>query len=127
MTQKRFIAVHAVQLIVDGELATVKPSFPLTLEDDKQINHLMTAGAIREPEENELRLFKDDTLSGSSKSELKPAAGAVDISKLTKAQLIELAAAEQIEVDPNAKNAELVKAIEDGRKAKADAETDGLV
>ena len=129
-SKQKFIAVHQIQLIVDGEYTTIQPTYPLQLEDEKQINQLMTAGAIRKPEENEMRLFKEGTVTASTDQTKKPDGKAVtgkELGKMTKAELIALAASEQIAVDETATNPVLVKSIEDGRKAKADADTDPLV
>lgn len=130
--EQKFIAVHTVQMMVKGEPTAIAPSFPLTLSDEKQINQLMTAGAIRKPEENEMRLFKEGIPSGTADQTQNPDLGAVtDLGKLKKAELLKLAAGEQIAVDETATNAALVKSIEDARKARAEAETpdttDGLV
>lgn len=105
---KKLIAVNAIQFAVAGVLTEVKAGGPLVLSDEKQINHLFTAQAVREPTDAELKtLFTEDTVQ----SDGKPVDSAPDLSKLTKAQLLEHGEKLGIQLDQSATKPELVAEI----------------
>lgn len=105
---KKLIALHAIQFAVAGVMTEVQAGGPLVLTDEMQINHLMTAQAVREPTDAELKkLFNDDTV----KSDGKPVDLSPDLAKMSKAQLITHGETLGIQLDQSSTKPELIAEI----------------
>jgi hypothetical protein len=115
----KLIAVHFLHLAgaTAGLIDIVQPGQAFVAREDEL--YLAESGAARAPTAED----KHATLAVRSASSAALSAPAEDLSKLTKADLIALAAAEEIAVDGSASNKVIIKAIEDGRAAK----NDGLI
>lgn len=110
----KLIAIHFLHLAgAAGAIDLVEPGQAFVAREDEM--YLTDSGAARAPTAED----KHATLAvRSGPSALS--APAEDLSKMTKAELIALAAAEEIAVDGSTANKVIVKAIEDGRAAKTD-------
>lgn len=115
----KLIAIHALHLAgaVKGTVDVINPGEGFEAREDELYLASEAVGAARKATSAD----KDAVFVGRSggKAVSAPAA-AEDISKLKKADLIALAAAEEIEIDETATNAVIIKAIEDARAAKQD-------
>lgn len=109
---RKLIAINAVQLAVNGVLAEIPAGSGFMVDDEMAINHLFNAEAVREPTEKELKiLFDADAVVPLPVADGKPV-GVADISKLTKAELIEHGATKGLTLDESSTKAEMVAAIE---------------
>jgi len=119
MTAKKLIAIHLVQFAMAGKMVEVLAGQPLVLEDEKQIEHLFNAGAVRDATTKEVeKLFNDET----PKPDGKPLGISADLTELTKADLVALAAEKGVVVGEKSTKADLVKAIEGKTEAAASDE-----
>lgn len=113
----KLIAIHALHLAsaVAGQVEEIAPGQAFVAREDEL--YLNERGATR------LATSADKgatlvTRAGATAAVAAPAAGSEDLSKFTKAQLVALAAAEEIAIDDKATNAVIIEVIEAGRKAK---------
>lgn len=115
----KLIAIHALHLAsaVKGQIEVIEPGQAFEAREDELFLAEGEVGAARKA------TSKDDAaklVKRAGAAEAAAAAKAEDISKLTKAELIALAASEQIAIDDKATNAVIIKTIEDARAAKLD-------
>lgn len=113
----KLIAIHALHLAsaVAGKVDAIEPGQAFIARDEEL--YLNDHGATR-PYTAEDKGAKLAVRAGVSEDGGIAAAGSEDLSKLTKAQLIALAAAEEIAIDDKATNAVIIETIVAGRKAK---------
>ncbi|MDX0622909.1 hypothetical protein GOD54_23705 [Sinorhizobium medicae] len=115
----KLIAIHALHLAsaVKGQIEVIEPGQAFDAREDEMYLTEDRVGAAR-------KATSDDGaakfIKRAGAAEAAAAAKAEDLSKLTKAELVALAAAEQISIDEKATNAVIVKAIEDARASKVD-------
>lgn len=140
----KLIAVHALLLAsgIKGVADSIEPGQAFNAREDE--TYLVDIGAARKPhrDEKDMPLAKRAKAGGSSsESSATNTSSANDstdktgsqtgedgssseentpvvLNKMTKAQLISQAEAEEIEVDANGTNAEIITAIEKGRAGK---------
>lgn len=113
----KLIAIHALHLAsaVAGKVEEVAPGQGFVARDDEL--YLNDRGATRlATSEDKGATFV--TRAGASADGKPAAAGSEDLSKLTKKQLVALAAAEEIAIDDAATNAVIIDTIVSGRAAK---------
>ncbi len=120
----KFIAIHQLHLAsaVKGVTDVINPREQFESIESDGVDRLKEIGAIRKATEADSGAVK--AVRASAKGNTAPAAPVsteTDLTKLKKADLIALAKKEEIEVDEAGTNAELIKAIEDGRAAKNDS------
>ena len=115
----KLIAIHALHLAgaTAGTVDVINPGEGFDAREDELYLADPGVGAARKATADDKNAVFVGR-SGAAGSGL--AAASEDISKLKKADLIALAAAEEIQIDESATNAVIVKAIEDARAAKQD-------
>ena len=111
----KLIAIHMLHLVgaVAGQPYVVEPGegFHSIPEDNEE--RLLGIGAAR-------KATKDDTVPFPDRPGAKAEDGPVDISKMNKEKLLEVAKAEQVELKGDETVAQLKEAIEAARAAKND-------
>ena len=112
----KLIAIHYLHLAasVDGLVDLVEPGQAFTPREDELYLADGPAARPATADDANAKLAKRHGASGA-------AAVAEELSKLTKAQLIALAAAEEIVIDDKATNAVIIATIEAARAAKNEA------
>ena len=120
----KFIAIHQLHLAsaVKGVTDVINPREQFESIETDGVDRLKEIGAIRKATEADSGAVK--AVRASAKGNTAPAAPVsteTDLTKMTKAQLLDVAKAEELEVDGSATNAVIIKAIEDGRAAKNDS------
>ena len=107
----KLIAIHALHLAsaVAGQVEEIAPGQAFVAREDEL--YLNERGATR------LATSADKGATLVTRAGA-PAAGSEDLSKLTKKQLVALAAAEEIAIDDTATNAVIIDTIVAGRAAK---------
>lgn len=122
----KLIAIHFLHLAgaVAGTVDLVEPGQAFIAREEEL--YLADNGAAREAtaEDKGAKLAVRAVAAPALTKET--AAPAEDLGSMTKAQLIALAAAEEIAINETATNKAIVEAIEAGRIAKAADEDDGI-
>lgn len=113
----KLIAIHALHLAsaVPGQIEVIEPGQAFIAREDEL--GLNDRGATRLATAED-KGAKQVVRAGATSGNAAPAAGSEDISKMNKAQLIALAAAEEIAIDDKAAKDVIVETIVAGRKAK---------
>lgn len=117
----KLVAIHLLHLAgaTKGSVEVIEPGQVFTAREDELT---LTKGGIhaaaREYDAENDKGRKVFVRAGATASTGAPAAGSEDLSKLTKAQLVALAASEEIAIDDKATNAVIIDTIVAGRKAK---------
>lgn len=121
----KLIAIHFLHLAgaVAGSVDLVEPGQAFIAREEEL--YLADNGAAREATADDKGAKLAVRAVAAPVLTKETAAPVEDLSKLTKAELIALAAAEEIAIDQSANtNKLIIKAIEDGRVAKAVADED---
>lgn len=118
----KLIAIHALHLAgaVKGTVDVINPGEGFEAREDELYLTEEHVGAARKATSADKDAVFVGRSGGTGASKAAPAAAPEDLTKLKKADLIALAAAEEIVIDETATNAVIIKAIEDGRAAKQD-------
>lgn len=113
----KLIAIHALHLAsaVAGQIEVIEPGQAFVARDEELSLNDRGATRLATAEDKGAKLV---VRAGATAGDAASAAGSEDLSKLTKAQLVALAAAEEIAIDDKATNAVIIDTIVAGRKAK---------
>lgn len=128
----KLIAVHSLVLASEmkGVVDEIAPGKAFNAREDEM--GLIERGAARKPrsEEKDLPVVTRVSKAGQGSSVAvqavaDPVGGLPDLSKMTKAQLAQVAKDEEIEMDDDLKRDDMQAVIEAGRVAKAEAAAGG--